>query len=288
MRYDAPWVTGALVYGGADLGVLGSVIRATTGTGPNGAGILYNDWDSSADDGKAFRALIVSGAPAGAVFNEDGSFSIPGGTADGTYVVTYRLFVDGADLGTSPATITVGAGGTTFSVAPAGLASTLAYGVPTVTFTVPNIFSVAPAGLPSGAAYGAPVLSFFGGYSPDLVNARRLVVTMDPRLQGTSLPGSGGPFLQPYPFAPGCYLDLEVDWRQWLEEGDSLASFVLSWGGDPLGDLDNEAEALGVVSAWLRLPPDATLDAKSNLLCAITTAAGRKDSRKYELLVKQL
>lgn len=113
MRYGAPWVTGALVYGDADLGVLGSVIRATTGTGPNGAGILYNDWDSSADDSKLFRALVLSGAPAGAFFYEDGSFSIPAGTADGTYSVSYRLFVDGADLGTSTATITVGAGGDT-------------------------------------------------------------------------------------------------------------------------------------------------------------------------------
>lgn len=103
-------ISGALVIGDTGLGVLGSVVRSDTATGPNGAGILYNDWDTG-DDNKEFRALVLSGAPAGTFFYEDGSFSVPGGTADGTYPVSYRLFVDGVDMGTSTATITIGAGG---------------------------------------------------------------------------------------------------------------------------------------------------------------------------------
>ncbi|UDF33516.1 UNVERIFIED_ORG: hypothetical protein LHJ69_12870 [Shinella sp. XGS7] len=88
--------------------MLGSVIRANTAAGQNGAGILYNDVDGAGDDAKEFRALILGGAPAGAVFFEDGSFDIPAGTANGVYPVSYRLYVDGEDLGTTTATITLG------------------------------------------------------------------------------------------------------------------------------------------------------------------------------------
>lgn len=106
-RYDAPLISGKAVYGVTSLGIAGATIRATTGSGPNGPGILYNDWDSSADDVKEFRALVISGAPAGTFFYEDGSFDIPAGTANGTYPILYRLYVDGADMGTATATVTI-------------------------------------------------------------------------------------------------------------------------------------------------------------------------------------
>ena len=126
MRYGAPWIAGALVYGGTDLGVLGAVMRANTASGPNGPGILFNDWDAG-DDGKRFRALIVSGAPAGAFFNEDGSFSVPAGTADGMYSVVYRLYVDGADLGTTTVGIAIGSGLSTATATGAITLSTLGF-----------------------------------------------------------------------------------------------------------------------------------------------------------------
>lgn len=113
-RVDSSLISGACVVGVSGLGVLGSVIRATTGAGEHGPGLLYNDWDAG-DDAKEFRALVLSGAPAGMVVYEDGSFVVPAGVADGTYTVSYRLFVDGADLGLSSASITIGAGGTSFS-----------------------------------------------------------------------------------------------------------------------------------------------------------------------------
>lgn len=108
-RYGPSLITGKAVYGVTSLGIAGATIRANTATGTNGPGILYNDWDSSADDAKEFRALIISGAPTGTLFYEDGSFTIPAGTADGTYPILYRLFVDGADMGTATATVTISA-----------------------------------------------------------------------------------------------------------------------------------------------------------------------------------
>lgn len=161
-------------------GITGAALRAATGAGGAGAGVLYNDWDAG-DDAKEFRALLVTAPAAGVLtMNEDGSFSLTG-AADGTYSLTYRLFVDGVDLGVAAAAITVGAA-VVFAVSAAGLASTLAYGAPSfaryvdfavaatglasaVAFGNPSFsalreFSLAPAGLPSAAAYGVASLSF--------------------------------------------------------------------------------------------------------------------------------
>lgn len=104
----SPLIAGACVvslYPG--LGIDGATMRATTGTGAHGPGLLYNDWDAG-DDAKEFRALIET-PPAAGTFTpyEDGSFTLAG-AADGSYSVVYRLFVDGADLGTATSTITVG------------------------------------------------------------------------------------------------------------------------------------------------------------------------------------
>ena len=108
-RVDTSLIAGACVVGDRGLGVLGSVIRATTGpsSGPHGAGYLYNDWQDSSDDGKEFRGLIVT-PPSAGTFSayEDGSFSLVG-APDGSYSFVYRLYVDGADLGTATASITV-------------------------------------------------------------------------------------------------------------------------------------------------------------------------------------
>lgn len=107
VRYGPPLIADSVVYGDPGLGVLGSVIRATTATGPHGAGLLYNDWDAG-DDDKEFRALVVTPPASGTLsVNEDGSFTL-GGAADGTYTLVYRLFVDGVDLGTATATFNVG------------------------------------------------------------------------------------------------------------------------------------------------------------------------------------
>lgn len=107
-RVDSTLIAGACVVGARGLGVLGSVIRSTTATGAHGAGYLYNDWQAG-DDDKEFRGLIVTPPDSGTlVAYEDGSFDFTA-PADGSYSFTYRLFVDGADLGTATASVTIGA-----------------------------------------------------------------------------------------------------------------------------------------------------------------------------------
>lgn len=100
-------IAGACVVGNRGLGVLGSVIRANTATGTYGAGYLYNDL-TAADDAKEIRGLIVTPPSAGSFYAfEDGSFTVTG-APDGNYSFLYRLYADGADLGTATASIAIG------------------------------------------------------------------------------------------------------------------------------------------------------------------------------------
>ena len=98
-------ISGAYVIGETGLGVLGSAIPST---GEHGASFLYNDLTLPDDAGKEIRGLIVTPPSAGVFYAwEDGSFSLVG-APDGTYTFTYRLFVDGVDLGTADAAIFIG------------------------------------------------------------------------------------------------------------------------------------------------------------------------------------
>lgn len=100
-------ISGACVVGSRGLGALGATVRSETGIGTHGAGYLYNDWEAG-DDDKEFRGLIVTPPASGTlVAYENGGFNLTG-AADGSYTLTYRLFVDGADLGTATASIFVG------------------------------------------------------------------------------------------------------------------------------------------------------------------------------------
>ncbi len=99
-------ISGAIVCGDRGLGVLGSQIPSS---GDSGAGYLYNDLSIPSDNGKEVRGLIVSAPSSGSFFAyEDSSFEFSG-APDGLYSFTYRLFVDGEDLGTAVSTLTVGA-----------------------------------------------------------------------------------------------------------------------------------------------------------------------------------
>lgn len=108
LRIDtAELITGAYVVGETGLGVLGSAVPST---GDHGASYLYNDLSLPADNGVEIRGLIVTPPSAGTFYAwEDGSFSLVG-AADGEYTFVYRLYVDGADLGTATATIVIGTG----------------------------------------------------------------------------------------------------------------------------------------------------------------------------------
>lgn len=101
---SAQWVTGAWVssaYPG--LGILGSDMRAGTGTGTNGTGILYNDWQAG-DDSKEFHALLVTPPSGTLTLYEDGSFIYAGSTSS----FTYQGFVDGVSYGTGTVTLAIG------------------------------------------------------------------------------------------------------------------------------------------------------------------------------------
>lgn len=108
IRVDSASFSGTgICVGGSGLGVKGSVIRATTGTGTHGEGLLYDDWDSAADDNKEFRAAITSWPGGATLFvHEDGSFALTG--ADGSYTIGYRLDIDGVSQGTTSETVNVG------------------------------------------------------------------------------------------------------------------------------------------------------------------------------------
>lgn len=150
-------------YGTPGLGVLGSVIRADTANGAFGAGYLYNDL-TAADDAKEIRGLVVTPPASGTLFAyEDGSFDFTA-PADGSYTFTYRLFADGADLGTAAASFTVGAGsggGSTATITAAGaIASALVIGLASISAVFEpgsTVATVTAAGaIGSAQAMGVP------------------------------------------------------------------------------------------------------------------------------------
>jgi hypothetical protein len=174
-------IAGAYVVGNTGLGVLGSVVRSATADGAHGAGFLYNDWQAG-DDDKEFRGLIVTPPASGTLFAyEDGSFDFdaPG---DGSYSFTYRLFVDGVDLGTAVASFTIGAGsGVTAAVAGAGTV--------TYTGTAAVAASIVDAPPPGGALTNDEMRQMFVWVSEiarihGLVVGSPLVVTPTSRQAG--------------------------------------------------------------------------------------------------------
>lgn len=100
-------IPGALVIGGTGLGVPGALIPTT---GLHGGSILANDADPG-DEAKEFRALVGTPTlPSGAKLFvwEDGTVDLTG-VSDGTYIIPYTLFVDGAQVGEpTTTTLTVG------------------------------------------------------------------------------------------------------------------------------------------------------------------------------------
>lgn len=170
MRVDTTsLISGALVCGDRGLGVLGSTILSDTATGDFGAGYLYNDVDTG-DENKEFRGLIVTPPSAGTFFAyEDGSFSLV--APDGAYTFVYRLYVDGVDLGTATANVTIG-GAATVSLAIttdaaifAGSATGTAGGTATLAITTDDsVFSgSASAGGSAGLAITLDDCVFTGG-----------------------------------------------------------------------------------------------------------------------------
>lgn len=148
-------IPGLLVCGNRGLGVLGSEVPST---GDQGPGYLYNDLSLPADAGKQVRGLILTTPSAGTFFAyEDSSFYLED-APDGTYTFTYRLYVDGADMGTATATLRIGVAGSVVDV-PA-----YAYGL---SFLAPVVVVAGGA----GATVAPPVLGLSMAFFPPSVTA---------------------------------------------------------------------------------------------------------------------
>lgn len=130
LRIDSTeWISGALLIGETGLGVLGSAISATGGSG---ASYLYNDLTLPADANKEICGRITTWPASGTLYAyENGNFTFT--AADGSYSFLYQLYVDGVAVGT-PATVSlvVGAAGATQNLAANLFANTNAFYAATV------------------------------------------------------------------------------------------------------------------------------------------------------------
>lgn len=174
----ASLIPGRWVAGDRGLGVQGYQIPST---GDAGASFLYNDLELPGDALKEIRGLILSPPSAGTfTAYEDGSFSLLD-APDGVYTFTYRLFVDGVDMGTSTATITIGA-------APP----------PEATLTIaldPAAFSGTAVGADASAAEVAATLdglSFSGGATIELAVGTASIRELILRQVAGALSGTSG------------------------------------------------------------------------------------------------
>lgn len=110
IRVDAGnWITGKTVIGQRGRGILAQDVP-TSGT--HGAPPIYNDLSFPADNNKEVRWQIITPPASGAFFAyENGSFTYLGGANS----LTYKLWVEGADMGNATVSLN---GGTADSVAP--------------------------------------------------------------------------------------------------------------------------------------------------------------------------
>lgn len=179
-------IPGAIVCGVPGLGVLGSTILATTGSGGSGPGILFNDVQPG-DENKEFRAEVLTWPSAGSIdLQEDGSFTYTGTAPD---TLTYRLWVDGVSVGTA----SVALYGTTVDATVGGQGGTIKAGAGSVSV---DLIAVPPGTVTAQASgSGATVKAGAGGVSVTVL-AVLPVITVAAQGQGATIKsGSGGVFI---------------------------------------------------------------------------------------------
>lgn len=105
-RFDSSLIPSAYHLGNRGLGVLAALVPAS---GESGPGYVYNDLTLPDDADKEVRGYVESTTLPGGTLTtyEDTSFGVVG-APDGTYTITYGLYVDGVDLGTANATVNIG------------------------------------------------------------------------------------------------------------------------------------------------------------------------------------
>lgn len=160
-RFDAALISGAHLYGGAGLGVLGSLIPAT---GDNGAGYTYNDLSLPADNAKEICGRVTSWPSAGTLYAyEDTSFEFSG-APDGSYTFQYQLYVDGVAIG-SPETVGLYVGPVPVTISAslgAAVASGFSAGVSASTIIAASLGTAAAAGYQANLSSAASIFAATG------------------------------------------------------------------------------------------------------------------------------
>lgn len=262
-------------------GVLGSVMRATTGSGDAGPGVMWGDWGSAADNVVEMRIQIERWPVGGAFTLEEDGRGVYSGPAD--YAIG-RVYADGADLGTKVISFFGGAPGSG-SVSLSGLggyAAPVGFGLPTVSAQgeAAAVQLTGLGGLASVSAFGLPhiLATPEGGSIVTTPAGRTLKVAQD----GVH-PGG---MLQPLPFFPGAKLDVVWDWSGWLEAGESIISKDVL----PADGLTLRSQALtssSSVLAWLELAESAAVGVQLGAKCRIVTSLGRVELREVRLVAMQ-
>lgn len=140
-------IAGRWVAGDRGLGVDGFTVPAT---GVDGASFLYNDLGFPGDELVEIRGHVLTVPSAGTFFAyEDGSFELLD-APDGVYQFTYRLYVNGADLGVATVEIYVGVQPGTSSGVVSGVGSLVAEGLTGPVPVPPAAPTVTGGGGPGG------------------------------------------------------------------------------------------------------------------------------------------
>ncbi len=84
-----------------------------------------------------------------------------------------------------------------------------------------------------------------------------------------------------FPKDPDAILDWEFDWSDWLQDGETISSYVVTV---PSGlTLASHAESDGLVTAWCS---GGTSGGSYVVACKIVTSEGRTDERSLRLEVE--
>lgn len=180
-RFDSALISGAHLYGGAGLGVLGSLIPAT---GDNGAGYTYNDLSLPADNAKEICGRVTSWPSAGTLYAyEDTSFEFSG-APDGSYTFQYQLYVDGVATG-SPETVSLYVGSVPVTISASlgtAAASGFSAGVSTSTVIAASLGAANATGYQANLSSAASIFAVPGtatasGFAAEISAGGEVVVT---------------------------------------------------------------------------------------------------------------
>ncbi len=179
-RFDAALISGAHLYGGAGLGVLGSLIPAT---GDSGAGYTYNDLSLPADNAKEICGRITTWPVSGTLTAyEDTSFEFT--APDGAHSFAYQLYVDGVATG-SPETVSLYVGSVPVTISAStgtAVASGFSSGVSASTTIAASLGAATAMGYQANLSSAASIFAVPGtatasGFAAEISAGGEVVIT---------------------------------------------------------------------------------------------------------------